>query len=72
MPFRLTTTGKALLSPKFELDHLEGTTSPGEVIWQDDHTAKVAPGYEVNAFLALMTSLGNGRSQPTLHLHLRA
>lgn len=56
--FRLTATGKALLSPQFGLDHLDETTSPGEVVWLDGRTAQVSPGYEVNAFLGLITHLG--------------
>ena len=56
--FRLTATGKALLSPQFGLAHLDETTSPGEVIWLNGRTAKVSPGYEVNAFLGLITHLG--------------
>ncbi len=56
--FRLTDTGRFLLSPFAPDTAVPQSTSPGEAIWLDDRTVQISPGYEMGGFLALMTQLG--------------
>ncbi|MBX3060949.1 MAG: hypothetical protein KF770_31195 [Anaerolineae bacterium] len=56
--FRLTDTGRFLLSPAAPDTAVPQSTSPGEAIWLDDRTVQISPGYEMGGFLALMTQLG--------------
>ncbi|NOG36696.1 MAG: hypothetical protein HND44_19325 [Chloroflexi bacterium] len=56
--FRLTDTGRFLLSPAAPNTAVPQSTSPGEAIWLNDRTVQISPGYEMGAFLALMTQLG--------------
>jgi hypothetical protein len=56
--FRLTDTGRYLLSPFAPDTAVPQSTSPGEAIWLDDRTVHISPGYEMGGFLALMTQWG--------------
>lgn len=56
--FRLTDTGRFLLSPFASDAAVPQSTSPGEAIWLDARTVQISPGYEMGGFLALMTQLG--------------
>ncbi len=61
--FRLTDTGRFLLSPFAPDTAVPQTTSPGEAIWLDARTVQISFGYEMGEFLALMMQLGTAVPQ---------